>query len=763
VNCHSVEEREWNLGKAAENRIVIAGILLVLAAVTAVVFAPLRNQDFVSYDDQGYVYENRMTRAGLNGETLRWALTEPVMGNYHPVTMIALLADISLFGPQPGAMKSVNLALHIASALLLFHVLWRMTGALWAAAAVALLFAAHPLHAEPVAWISSRKDMLSTFFFFLMLPAWLRYLRRNTPPACRAVWYLVSCLCLTLALLSKPMLVTAPFLLLLLDWWPLRRLGRGESLFDQKTVLVRIAEKLPLFALAAGGALSTLYAQQHDKAVAPLDMFPIEVRLGNAVTTCAAYLYRMIFPLHLSVHYPHPGAGLAGWRIAVSAAVLIAITAAAAWRWRRHPWLLTGWAWYLGTLVPVIGIVQVGTQASADRYTYIPLIGIFIMIAWEVKALTARFPKLRIPVVAASLIVLGIMAALCRVQAGYWRDSETLFRHALAVTDENARMHNSLAAVLMQKGENEEAAEHLREAARIDPDYTNARTNLANILLEKGQVDEALALYRESVRQDPGHVKSHYNLGNARYQKGDYAAALASWKQALALDPDFVHAWNNCGLALGRLERYSEAITCYERALELDPGNARATAKIGVMRKRLAEAPPEMETAPPEMDLFARATTALKSGRHAEAETLYRQVLAQDPARKGLMGNLGNALLQQGKAGEAVRFYERGLENEPDNADLHNNLAVALYHMGAYEEAAAHYRDALRIRPDYADAHNNLGSLYHAQGRYREAAAEYREALRLAPDHPNARKNLIRSRAELEKAGREEGKERNAS
>jgi tetratricopeptide (TPR) repeat protein len=523
-------------------------LLLVIAVGTA--FWPVLHNGFVSYDDEKYVTRNRHVQMGLGAESLRWALTTFEAANWHPLTWASHMLDWQLWGERPLGHHLSSLLLHLSNTLLLFLLLERMTRAVWRSALVAALFGVHPLHVESVAWVAERKDVLSTLFWLLTIGAYLRYAR---DPSVRR--YAVLSISLTLGLCSKPMLVTVPFTLLLLDYWPL---GRWSADTQGRTALRLIREKLPLFLLSAAASVVTLVAQRSARALGTLDSYSLSDRLANAAVSYSAYLWKAIWPVSLAVHYPHPPEALPAWKPLLAALLLVAITVSVFRVRRRCPYLLIGWLWYLGTLVPVIGLVQVGQQAMADRYSYVPLIGPFIMLAWGVPDLLAgvgrsdgappRPRRVALALVSGAVVVMLIVATWFQLR--HWRDSVTLFERALAVTESNAVAHNGLGLALATAGRPEEAIAHYRAALEIQPRHAEAHNNLAGALAVSGRVDEAIGHYERALSIDRRYPEALNNLGVALAQQGRVAEALERFRAALAIRPDYGKAHANLAAAL---------------------------------------------------------------------------------------------------------------------------------------------------------------------------------------------------------------------
>ncbi len=592
-------------------------LALLLALVTFGVFARTASNGFVDYDDPAYVTRNPQVLRGLTPAGAAWAFTTFSSANWHPLTWLSHMLDVSLFGLDAGRHHLMSAGFHACTAGLLLLLLHALTGRLWPSAAVAALFALHPLRVESVAWASERKDVLAGLFWVLACGAHLRYARR--PSAVRLCG--VAAL-LALGLMAKPMLVTLPLALLLIDWWPL---GRGRALAARAPALSPLAarlplvlEKAPLLLLSAAASWATLLAQREGGALNLPGVQHLGLRLANVAVAYAEYLAKLAWPLRLAVHYPlqvRPA-----WQTAAAVALLAGLSLAAI-RWaRRRPWLAFGWLWYLGTLVPVVGFVQAGGQGLADRYSYLPSVGVFLAAAWALAGVARRGGGTL--AASAALTVLAPLAALSWRQTAVWRDSATLFAHALAVTERNWLAHNNLAFELRRQGRNAEALEHFREAARINPAaadhaslgalaaaagrlqeaveaYTRAlearpssvvdRYNVAGVLVALGRDAEAMAHYREALRLDPRHAESHNNLAILLSRRGDAPGAAEHFAAALRARPGYAEAHFNLGLELSRLGREREAVGHYRQAVGLRPDYVKAQAALAAALRRLGE------------------------------------------------------------------------------------------------------------------------------------------------------------------------------
>jgi tetratricopeptide (TPR) repeat protein len=619
--------------------LIYCGLGLLILAV----YVPVAGFDFVGIDDPGYVTNNGFVQRGLDRANVAWAFTTTAQGNWHPLTWLSLMLDAQLGGTQSGRLFHLtNLALHLANALLMFHVLWRMTRRTWRSAFVAALFAVHPLHVESVAWIAERKDVLSTLFWLLTMLAYVRYVER--PGGAR---YGLLLLVYSAGLLSKPMLVTLPLLLLLVDYWPLGR-------FDGTRAWPKLAlEKLPLLLLAAASSAATLFAQTAGGAVAQLEQFPLGTRVANALVAYVAYLYKTIWPTSLALPYPYPYHSLTPFNVIFSVVILLGISVGVIRFARQRPYLPVGWLWYVVSLLPVIGLIQVGSQAMADRYTYVPLTGLFVIVAWGVPDLlgddAARALGRRVVLAVAGVAAVLGLAGLARVQVGYWRDSVTLFSHALEVTERNPMAHYGLAIDAYKRGRLERAESQHRQALRLHPTYVEAHTGLAAVLFKQQRYDQAESAYREALRLRRNDPLIRCGLGEALLKQQRLEEAAEQFEEALRTSTGDPTIYNRLGDVRARQERFDEALVQYRAALELDSSHVGARSSL--------------------------ATILMMRGQDDLAAEQFEQVLRLDPNKATAHNNLGLILFRRGRLEQAIAHFEAALRTDPSNAGAAQNLA----------------------------------------------------------------------------------------
>jgi protein O-mannosyl-transferase len=629
-------------------------VCLFLALAVWAVFGQTLHHEFVNSDDERYVYENRTVAQGISLKGIEWAMTYGKIGHWHPLTWVSHMLDCQLYGLHPGGHHLTNVLLHAATAMLLFLVLRKMTGALWRSAFVAAVFAIHPLRVESVAWVSERKDVLSGLFFMLTLFFYTRFaqatLSRTRNPNARpgengsGIWglgsrdYWLAVVFFALGLLSKSMLVTLPFVLLLLDWWPLKRF----TIYDLRfTISNLVGEKVPFFLLSAAAGVATSLVPE---VVSPADKVSFSLRMGNALVSYLAYMGHMIWPAKLAIPYLFPASGRSWGEAAMALALLVAISLVAIAWWQKRPYFVVGWLWYLGMLVPVIGLVQISYYARADRYTYLPQIGLYVLVAWGAVELFGGWRYRRAVLGCSSAVILAGLAACAYVQTGYWKDSVSLWTHTLACVPGNYYAHNNLGGALADRGRYAEAIAHYEQALQLKPDDAKAHLNLGGALARQGRLPEAVEHFERAVQLQPDFAGAYINLGNALAAQGKLAEAIEHYNRALQLRPDDAKAHLNLGNALARQGKLPEAVEHFERALQLRPDDAQ------------------------------------------------------------ILNNLGNAFAAQRKLVEAIDYYQRALRLKPDNVQAHYNLGNVLASQGKLTEAISHLQQAL----DMATAQGNL-------------------------------------------------------
>jgi tetratricopeptide (TPR) repeat protein len=542
-------------------------VYVLILAATLFIFGQVRHFQLIDFDDLSYVTDNSRVTSGLSMDNIRWAFTHAYEGNWIPLTWISYMVDYELGGLDGAQYHLTNVVLHIATACLLFWILHALTLARLASAFVALLFAVHPLHVESVSWVAERKDVLSALFWCLTIAAYVRYVRRPS-----AVAYLLVAAAFVASLMAKPMAVTLPFVLLLLDYWPLRRVSGTQSL----TRLV--LEKWPFFLLTIASCIITFQAQRAE-AVMDFERHPLSARLANVPVAAAGYLLKMIWPTDLAILYPLPK-HLPAVQVALSVLVLFAISAGVWFARRRFPYALMGWLWFFGMLIPVIGLVQVGVQAMADRYTYLPLIGVFVVIAWGARDVAARVRRSSLLFGGMTALLLAGCLILTSRQLFYWRTSETLFTHAVAVTQDNDVARINLGVALEQAGKSDDALRHYTEALRINPNSAQAHNNLANLLANSGRRAEAQTHYREALRLKPNAPLAHSNFGTLLVELGQVDEALDQYAEAARLASDDPRPYYLMGKARLRQGQSAEAIARFRDALRRDPNDVQTLAYL---------------------------------------------------------------------------------------------------------------------------------------------------------------------------------------
>ncbi len=639
-----------------------AAVCIFLFLAVLLVFGRSVWFDFVDFDDIGNVSENPFVKKGLAPASILWAFTHSQVGDWIPLTTLSHMLDCQLFGLWAGGHHLTNVLLHATTSVLVFLVLRDMTGSFWRCALVAAIFALHPLRAESVAWITERKDLLSGLCFMLTLGAYTRWTRH--PERSRG-WIMVF---LALGLLSKTMLVTTPLVLLLLDCWPLRRTARLP--FPRLVI-----EKIPLLLLSVAAAAGQLLAAR--EGIGSMDSYPLARRAANAVVSSATYIVQIAWPANLAAFYPYPRHGVDLLALIASAALLIALSAIA-FRWRRvAPWIAVGWLWYLVMLLPVLGLIQTGEISRADRYTYLPQIGLYLVIAWTAGAWCDGHQKRRVVAGSLAVVLLAAAALLAFRQTGFWKDSETLWNRALACTSDNDTAHYNLGTGFLQKGRLDEAMAHYQKTLEANPEYADAHINLGRALLQKGLPDEAISHYRKAIDIKPRYAEAHYNLGIALLQKEQVDEAIAHYRKALEINPAYADAQNNLGSALIRTGRVDEGIRLFEEVLRSDSGNAKAHNNL--------------------------AAALVQKGRIAEAVAQYDKVLEIDPDHIKACNGLAWLLATSPEAAvrngaRAVQLAERANRlTGGSNPLMLRTLAAARAELGKFDDALQSAQRALEL------------------------------------------------------------------
>jgi tetratricopeptide (TPR) repeat protein len=678
------------------SRRAIVVISILLAAIVWAVFGRTVHHAFVNFDDDVYVYKNPKVAGGLNSRSIVWAFTHVHSSNWHPLTWLSHMLDCQVYGLKPGGHHFTNILLHTATVILLFLLLREMTSvrrgvepslppstALWCSAFVAAVFAIHPLRVESVAWVAERKDLLSGLFFVLTLMAYVKgnpksELASEQPRLSgfrfRISFGFLTLLFFALALMSKPMVVTLPFVLLLLDYWPLERFPASG---ERQIPWPLLVEKIPLFALSGAICLTTLFAQKE-----AMSSLSLPTRIGNALVSYVVYLKQMFYPANLAVFYPYPDGGVDKSKIVMAILLLLTVSIVVVVFRRTRPWLLVGWLWYLGTLVPAIGILQVGSQSQADRYTYLPQIGLYFALTWTVADLCARRRRWRFVAGGLGVAILCALIFCARAQTAYWRNSESLWAHALDCTSGSLTAHINLGNALAESGRTDEAMVHYQKALQLRPDDVEAHVSFGYILIQKGKLDEALAQLQTALELKPNHAEAHNDLGKLFAQQGKLDDAILQFQKALESRSDYAEARYNLGNALFQKGAMDEAIVQYEKALQTRPGYVEACFNLG--------------------------NALFQSGKVDDAIARYQEALRIKPDYAKAAYNLATALIQKGKTDDAIAQFEKVLEIDPDQAEARYNLGSALLRKGKPDQAIAQFQAAVRIRPDFLEARNDL-------------------------------------------------------
>jgi protein O-mannosyl-transferase len=766
-----------------KSRLVGLSFLLLIAFC----YWPIYQAEFINFDDSIYVTNNEYVKEGLAAKSIYWAFSSLDLSNWHPVTMISHMLDYQLFGMNASGHHLMNVLFHIGNTLLLFLALRLMTGALWRSAAVAFLFALHPLHVESVAWVSERKDVLCTFFMLLSLIAYVGYAKKKG-----VANYLLAFFLFILGLLSKPMIVTFPFLLMLLDYWPLERFN-GDHLSgyregENRKLLSRlILEKVPFLLMSIIVSIVTYIAQTQTGAVSSLKILPLLIRITNSINSYALYIVNALFPINLSIFYPL-FSDIHLWQTILSAN-FIALVSYLAWRYRqRYPFFPVGWLWYLGSLVPVIGIVQVGMQALADRYTYIPLVGVFMILVWFLPDMTKQKKGIMLFEGAALLCVALLLIAATRNQVGSWINTMSVFTRADEGTNQNILAKLQIAGQYAQMGNQDEAKIQFEELLRISPTNVTALHNYGIFLVNSDNYDEGMEHLREALRLQPNSVTVHNSLAQALWQKGQVEEAEKLLRASLTLKPDNPDTHSYLAIVIGSSkERYLESIEQYREAIRIKPNHHRARLGLAITlqlhgQKEEAEehyrqvfqenpyviaenrfnigwtlaAQNELEEAIVQYQeglkiLPKNAGAQLflaylhqRKGNSNDALKQYGEVLKINPESVAALIGMGTVMADLGKTEDALHYFNEALQIDPKNVSAHNNLGLIAYRQDRMEEAMSHYRIAVKADPRNAEVRYNIGLSFEKIGKFSDAIAHLEMATEINPDYIKAKDALAR-------------------
>lgn len=659
------------------------GRLAALAVLVWLAYLPIIRNGFVNLDDPDYVVENYHVQSALTWQSLQWPFCATLNANWHPLTWLSHMLDFQIFGLRPWGHHLTSLLLHTANTCLVFVILRRMTGSTWPGWLVAALFGLHPMHVESVAWISERKDVLSALFSLLTIWAYVLNAQSARPPLrnITSKFHLLALLFFAAALLSKPMAVTLPCVLLLLDYWPLKRLLQHHP----GPLLV---EKLPFAALAAVLCVITVAVQRHGGALMPMADLPLSDRLQNAIVAYASYIDKLIVPAGLAVFYPYP----THWTVMTlmgAGGLLLAITAFVIIMNRRQPWLLFGWLWFLGTLVPVIGLIQVGSQAMADRYSYLPSIGFFVALIWGMSALAGKWRHRTTVLAILGATAVALSAGLTWRQADFWKNSAALFRHTLAVTKDNLLAYSNLGDYEVKQGNIDEGIRLYQTALQIQPDFAPINEQLGVALCQTGNREAGMLRIQASMLTGPGSALTHSDLGDVFAAATEYDKAISEYQKAIKVYPDYLSVYNRLGGVFEKTGRFDDAIALFEHAVQVFPAYAGTHISLGL-------------------------ALAYK-GRVDDAMAEYREALHLDKA--SAQAHFGLAILLEGKGqiDDAIGQFRAGLKTEPNSPQVYNEMGVMLAKGGHLDDAITQFQAALKLDPGNARAKANLALALQSQ------------------------------------------------
>ncbi len=717
-------------------------IIIFIIILNGALFFQITNHDFIDLDDDIYIFQNPYIRDGLTLKSISWAFTTDYANFRHPLTWLSHLLDFQLFGANPAGHHVTSLILHTANAVLIFILLNMMTGAVFKSAVVSLLFSVHPLHVETVAWVSDRKDLLCLFFGVMSVISYLLYVRN--PDKKR---YLPIIFLFVLSLMSKPMLVTLPLLLLLLDYWPLERFS---NISGRTMIFPLIKEKIPLLLLSILFGIIAYTAQSSGDAIGSLESYPLIVRVNNALLSYSIFIQKTFWPLDTAIYYPHPGKNISLIGLMCAVALLAFISFIVISLRRKAPYFLTGWVWYIVTLIPVIGIVQVGSHGMADRYTYFPLTGLFIIMVWGYHDLIKKHYRYSILLNSISCIWIVFLIVCTLFYLNVWQNSTLLFEHTLKVTNGNYFIHNNLGATYAKQGKPDPAFSHYRASLEIKPDNAKTHHNMGTLLSDTGDMEGGLRHLMEAVRLRPDYPEPYNNIGIILASQGRTKEAISHYNKALALKNDQPVAHNNLGLALSDIGEHDAAMSHLHEALRIDPGYYKAynsVASLLIDQGKADDAIHYLEKALKKEPKYAEAHNNMgialtKKGDYITAVFHFKEAVRLAPDNGQIHKNLGITLAGVGMADEAVLHLKRAAALGPEDWSAHLMTGNVLAMLNKHDEAANFFASSLEIKPHNADAHYNLGIALAALGRNEDAVNHLKEALRIRPDYPMAEKNI---------------------
>jgi len=708
-------------------------VCFILLAATSAVYWQVNDFSFVNIDDSLYVENNRHVKTGLNIQNIKWAFTVAtrITNFWAPLTWLSIILDYELYGMNAGGYHLTNLLLHLANTLLILLVFYKMTGALWQSAFIAAMFALHPLHVESVAWVTERKDVLSTLFWLLTMWTYTSYTRSRDGRR-----YLLAFFCFVLGLMSKPMLVTLPFVLLLLDFWPLNRIQLSNPGVFFRALFNLVYEKILFFVVIVGFSISTFITQNKGDVLPPLSHISAFLRIENVIVSYTKYLWKTIWPFGLTVAYPYPDF-LPLWQVITSLIILLLISFLSVYFRKKAPWMIVGWLWYLGALVPVLGIVVIAEQAMADRYTYIPLIGIFIMIAWGIPELLKCLlkKKIFIPVFFSCSVLL--MTLLTANQIRYWKNSQSLFEHVVSVTEKNFLAYNNLGLAYQNQGKTAEAIELFKKSIHIKPRYASAYNNLGVALESIGKADRAADLYATAIQLEPEFKNPYVNLAFVLLHQGKPEEAIKYCREAIRLDPDFTEAYILLGDIYAKLGQIKASINMYGKALQLDPNSASAhnhmgSALLGTnqIEKAILHFQSAIKLEISDWKYRKNLETALNIKRNLDNQiTATLKAVDEQPDNMELYVTLANLYKKKGQPEKAIKPFQQVLSMNPGSIPALSGLASTYAEIDSFEKAISLYKQLLSLQPDSNVIYYNIACLYSRHNKTVEAIAWLKKAI----------------------------------